>query len=268
MSNATIGAIAGDMIGSRFEWEPTKSRDFSLFTKDCKFTDGTVMTLAVAKAILDADKEIKLLGEAAVHNMQEIGRLYPTGDGDSFYRWIWDKNPKPYMSFENGAAVRISPCACAADSLEEAVAMSVVVTGVTHNHSSSYKAAEAVATAIYMGKTKCKHMDIIAEISNKYYPEIPKRTLAMMRPGYHFDVTCDGSVPQAIQCFAEAINFEDAIRNAISLGGDAETQGAIAGSIAGAYFGVPDVIRQAVLTRLDDRLTKILNEFINKYGKT
>ena len=255
-----IGAIIGDIAGSRFEWHNHKSKEFELFTNRCGPTDDSIMTLAVAKAIINCAGDYSRLESEAISCMQEYGRRYPdAGYGGRFYRWIFSSNPKPYNSYGNGAAMRVSPCGFAAKSLEEAMLLARTVTQVTHNHPESMKAAEAVISAIYLariGKTLDEIQDYITE---RYYRI--DFTLDEIRPSYHFDVSCQGSVPQAFAALFESSGFEDAIRNAISIGGDSDTIAAITGGMAEAYYGVPEDIRKQAMGFLDDDLSGILLEF-------
>jgi type I restriction enzyme M protein len=255
-----IGAIIGDIAGSRFEWHNHKSKEFELFTNRCGPTDDSIMTLAVAKAIMNCAGDYSRLESEAISCMQEYGRRYPdAGYGGRFYRWIFSSNPKPYNSYGNGAAMRVSPCGFAAKSLEEAMLLARTVTQVTHNHPESMKAAEAVISAIYLariGKTLDEIQDYITE---RYYRI--DFTLDEIRPSYHFDVSCQGSVPQAFAALFESSGFEDAIRNAISIGGDSDTIAAITGGMAEAYYGVPEDIRKQAMGFLDDDLSGILLEF-------
>ena len=255
-----IGAIIGDIAGSRFEWHNHKSKEFELFTNRCGPTDDSIMTLAVANAIMNCAGDYSRLESEAISCMQEYGRRYPyAGYGGRFYHWIFSSNPKPYNSYGNGAAMRVSPCGFAAKSLEEAMLLARTVTQVTHNHPESMKAAEAVISAIYLariGKTLDEIQDYITE---RYYRI--DFTLDEIRPSYHFDVSCQGSVPQAFAALFESSGFEDAIRNAISIGGDSDTIAAITGGMAEAYYGVPEDIRKQAMGFLDDDLSGILLEF-------
>lgn len=261
-----IGAIIGDIAGSRFEWNGTKSKNFELLSrpKGCRPTDDTVMTLAVANAILRCDGDISKLGKEAVVQMQALGRQYPrAGYGGGFSRWLVAEDPLPYNSFGNGSAMRVSPCAYAADTMDEAVRLSKIVTEVSHNHPEGIKGAEAVTAAVFLARIGGSIREIREYIDTHYYPM--DFSLDSIRGDYTFDVTCQGSVPQAITAFLESLSFEDALRNAISLGGDADTQAAIAGSIAEAYYGVPEDIRDRAMTFLDDTMTAIVEEFEAKY---
>jgi len=225
-----IGAIIGDIVGSRFEFNNHRSKDFELFTDECFVTDDSIMTLAVAKAIMEtcrtfessvvtsgfSDEFYSVLERNTIRYMQEIGRKYPNcGYGSRFYQWIFSQNPQPYGSFGNGAAMRISPVGFAARSKEEAVKMSKVVTSVSHNHAEGIKGAEATVIAIFMARTGSSKEEIRSRITRDYY-ELDF-TLDEIRDTYEFDETCQGTVPQAIEAFLESTSFEDAIRNAYLL---------------------------------------------------
>lgn len=259
-----IGAIIGDIAGSRFEWHNIKTKDFELLMRDCHFTDDTVMSLAVCEALMSCKSNHSDLSEQAIVCMQEIGNNYPhAGYGGSFRRWLSAKNPQPYNSWGNGSAMRVSGCGYAAESIEEAIQFSRMVTEVTHNHPEGIKGAEATAVAVYLARTGKNILEIRDYINQHYYPI--NFTLDSIRDDYTFDVSCQGSVPQALEAFFESRSFEDAIRNAISIGGDSDTIAAITGSIAEAYYGVPTSIRKHALTFLDERLLNILVEFENLY---
>lgn len=260
-----LGAIIGDIVGSRFEWDNIKSKEFELLTERCRPTDDSVMTLAVAGAILMCEGDYSKLSMQAIRWMQDLGRHYPhAGYGGRFKHWLRDENPEPYNSFGNGSAMRVSPCAYAAETLDEAKALSRTVTEVTHNHPEGIKGAEAATVAIFMARHGSSISEIQDCIDQNYYPM--NFTLDEIRPEYEFDSTCQGSVPQAIKAFLESTSFEDAIRNAISIGGDSDTIAAIAGSIAGAYYGIPDSIREQVMHYLDSVQMMILKQFEAAYG--
>lgn len=255
-----LGAIIGDIVGSRFEFDNLKSKEFEFFTDDCFATDDSMMTLAVAKAILESNEDYTDLSAKTIKCMQEIGHDYPDrGYGRMFYRWLRSADPKPYNSFGNGSAMRVSPCGFAARSLEEAITLSRMATEVTHNHPEGIKGAEATVAAIYMARTGSSLGEIRDHIDSHYYPM--DFTLDGIRATYRFNETCQETVPQAIMAFLESVSFEDAIRNAISIGGDSDTVGAITGAIAQAYYGVPDDFRKEALTYLDIALQKILFDF-------
>ncbi len=262
-----LGAMIGDIAGSRFEWHPVKTKEFELLSHDggCKPTDDSVMTAAVANAILACDGDYTDLGEMTVLHMRAMGRKYPhAGYGGGFRKWLASPDPKPYRSFGNGSAMRVSPCAWAAGSLGEAFALSRAVTEVTHDHPEGLKGAEAVTAAIYLALHGESISGIRDYIDRHYYPM--DFTLDGIREAYKFDVTCQGSVPQAIMAFLESADFEDAVRGAVSLGGDADTQAAIAGSIAAAYYGIPDGLRKQAFTFLDDGLAETVRRFEEKFG--
>jgi type I restriction enzyme M protein len=264
-----LGAIIGDIVGSRFEFNNHRSKDFALFVPGCSATDDSIMTLAVAKALMETAKQIEvglspeyyqLLSELTVRFMQGIGRKYPNcGYGGMFSRWMFSNNPQPYNSFGNGAAMRISPAGFAASSESEAIRLSEAITAVSHNHPEGLKGAEATVVAIYMARQGKTKDEIKGRISGEYYPL--DFTIAEIRPTYKFNVTCQETVPQAIQAFLESHSFEDAIRTAISLGGDSDTIAAITGGIAGAYYGVPDDFRQIAAAYLDQELRDIIEEW-------
>ncbi|MDO5714392.1 MAG: ADP-ribosylglycohydrolase family protein [Tissierellia bacterium] len=267
-----IGAILGDIIGSPYEFENHKNKDFPLFSKKSRLTDDSIMTLAIGKAMMETQREVPLeegmdytfiqkLQKNAIFYMQTFGRKYPNcGFGHGFYTWIFSEQPKPYNSFGNGAAMRISPIGFFAKSEKEVRLLSKAVTEVTHNHLEGLKGAEAIAMCIFagcQGKTKAE----IKEIARKYYKM--DFTIDEIRPRYGFSPTCQDTVPQSIQCFLESKNFEDAIRIAISLGGDSDTIGAITGSIAQSYYGVPKELEEKGLEYLDKDLKVIYMEWKN-----
>lgn len=259
-----LGAIIGDTVGSRFEWHNHRSKDFDFLTYKCEPTDDSIMTLAIAKAILKSEGDVNKLPDLAVRYMQQLGRLYPdAGYGGAFRKWIRSNNPKPYGSFGNGAAMRVSPVGFAAKNLDEAKAMSKAVTKVTHNHPEGLKGAEATTVAIFMALHGKSMLEIRDYIDKNYYPM--NFTLDGIRDSYQFNATCQDTVPQAMMAFFESTGFEDAIRNAISIGGDSDTIAAITGGIAEAYYGIPSEIRKHELTFLNERLLAILVEFENKY---
>lgn len=259
-----LGAIIGDTVGSRFEWHNHRSKDFDFLTYKCEPTDDSIMTLAIAKAILKSEGNVNKLSDLAVRYMQQLGRFYPdVGYGGTFRKWIRSNDPKPYGSFGNGAAMRVSPAGFAAKSLDEAKTMSKAVTKVTHNHPEGLKGAEATTVAIFMALHGKSMLEIRDYIDKNYYPM--NFTLDDIRDSYQFNETCQDTVPQAMMAFFESTGFEDAIRNAISIGGDSDTLSAITGGIAEAYYGIPSKIRKHELTFLDERLLAILVEFENRY---
>lgn len=259
-----IGTIIGDIVGSRFEWNNHRSKDFDLLTHQCFFTDDSVISLAVCDALLRCKADFSDLSEQAIRSMQTIGRLYgDSGYGVSFNSWINSDNPQPYNSYGNGAAMRVSGCGYAGKTIDEVKQLSKLVTEITHNHPEGLKGAEAVAVAVFLARTGKSLIEIQDHVIKNYYPL--GFTLDEIRETYHFNETCQYTVPQALEAFFESTSFEDAIRNAISIGGDSDTLAAITGSVAEAYYGVPTNIRKHALTFLDERLLKILLEFENKY---
>ena len=259
-----LGAIIGDIVGSRFEWNNIKAKEFDFLTYTCEPTDDSIMTLAVAKAILEAGSDIDTLGRLTVKFMREIGRKYPNcGYGGMFNEWIVSDSMGSYNSYGNGAAMRVSACGFAAKNLGEAKKLSRIVTEVTHNHPEGIKGAEATVTCIVLAREGKNILEIRDYVNQHYYPM--NFTLDSIRDSYRFNETCQETVPQAIMAFLESKGFEDAIRNAISIGGDSDTLAAITGGIAEAYYGIPIEIRKHVLTFLDERLLKILTDFENAY---
>lgn len=259
-----LGAIIGDIVGSRFEWNNHKSKDFEFMTYRCYVTDDSIMSLAIADAIMACQNDFSKLRQAAVSSMQRLGRKYPgAGYGGHFKQWLYSENPVPYNSYGNGAAMRVSPCAYAASSFEEVLQLSRKVTEVTHNHPEGIKGAEATTAAIWLARQGQSILEIRDHIHKHYYPM--DFTLNSIRPTYTFDVSSQGTVPQAIMAFLESTDFEDAVRNAVSIGGDSDTLAAITGSIAQAYYGVPGNIRKHALTYLDETQLKILLDFERIY---
>ncbi len=260
-----LGAVIGDIAGSRFEFDNYKSKDFEFFTDKCRFTDDTVMTCAIAEAILESAPPYDDLPEKTVDAMRRIGQPYPyCGYGGRFRKWMYyDKDPKPYGSFGNGSAMRVSPAGWAGSTLAEVKRIAKLVTEVTHNSAEGLKGAEAVAAAVFLARTGTDIKKIREYMEKNYYRL--DFTIDGIRDSYGWDETCQGSVPQAIEAFLESRNFEDAVRNAVSLGGDSDTIAAIAGGIAGAYYGVPEKIRERALAYLDGRLLAILNSFEKRF---
>ncbi len=259
-----LGALIGDIVGSRFEWNNHRSKEFTLMTEKCFATDDSIMSLAVAKAILDADGDPASLGAHAVACMQSLGRKYPdAGYGGRFGTWLYEREPKPYQSWGNGSAMRVSPAGFAARSPEEAILLSRCVTEVTHNHPEGLKGAEATAVAIYMARAGASLPEIREHILKNYYA-IDFR-LDDIRETYRFNESCQDTVPQALEAFFESTDFEDAIRCAISVGGDSDTLAAITGGIAEAYYGIPADIREQACTYLDSELLSILHDFEARY---
>lgn len=262
-----LGAIIGDIAGSVYEFSSEKSKDFKFFSQGCRPTDDSIMTVAVGCACAQSDmKDEQEFKRRLIYLMRELGRQYPAaGYGRSFYRWLRDDNMGPYYSYGNGSAMRVSPVAWVADTLEEAERFAMWSAEVTHDHPEGIKGAQAIAAAVFMARKGAAKEEIREYISSRYYDL--GFTVDGIRETYRFDVTCQGSVPQAIVCFLEANSFEDAVRNAISLGGDCDTQAAMAGAIAEAYFGIPEDIEEQVLEYIDDTLADYYAEYARQlYG--
>ena len=261
-----LGAIIGDIVGSCFEFDNHRSKDFNLFVQDSRFTDDTVMTLAVAKAILSCNGNWDNLGEQAVIWMRRIGRKYCYNDyGWNFRGWLRDDWKGPYESYGNGAAMRVSPCGFIASTEDEAKLLSRKVTEVTHNHDEGIKGAEATTVAIFMAKSGATKKEIRKQIVHDYYSL--NFTLDGIHETYQFNETCQETVPQAIVAFLESITFEDCIRNAISIGGDSDTLAAIACAIAEAYYGIPRNLKEKALSYVETEpeLFEIYREWVVHY---
>jgi ADP-ribosylglycohydrolase len=253
-----IGAIAGDIIGSPYEKHNITITEFPLFQSFSRFTDDTVLTVAVADVILH--------GGDYAEAFRRYYNLYPhAGYGPGFRHWAGSAHRGPYNSFGNGSAMRVSPVGFAFDTLEEVLAEAKRSAEVTHNHPEGIKGAQAVAGAIYLARASESKADIKTYIQEAFQYNLDE-TLDSIRPHYRFDITCQGSVPQAITAFLESDSYEDAVRKAISIGGDSDTIACIAGGIAEAFYGgVPDEIVTRVKGILDERLNAVVDEFVLKY---
>ena len=246
------GAIIGDIVGSRFEWMPHKSKEFELFTSECTPTDDSVLTVAVAEAIM-SDNDFE-------SHLRYWGLRYPNaGYGGAFLDWLMNDFPA-YNSYGNGSAMRVSPIGWMYESLEEIRKMARMSAEVTHNHPEGVKGAESVASAIWMARNRYNKNEIKQYIEKEFGYDL-SRKLNDIRKTYRFDVTCQGSVPEAIICFLEGEDFEDTIRNAVSLGGDSDTQAAIAGSIAEAFFGIPPRLFDKCNKYLPRAMRKVVDDF-------
>lgn len=249
-----LGAIAGDIVGSRFEHAGIKSKQFELFNRQSVFTDDTVHTIAVADSLLN-----KIPYD---EKFREYFRYYPNaGYGGRFRRWARSPQPVPYGSYGNGSAMRVSPVAWYYDTLDKVLEEALHSAEMTHNHPEGIRGAQAVAGAVFIARQGADKSQIRNYIEDEFAYDL-SRSLDEVRPAYKFDVSCQGSVPFAILAFLESSDFEDALRNAISLGGDSDTQACIAGSLAEAYYGgVPALIAKETLARLDSRLSGIYRSF-------
>lgn len=272
-----LGAVIGDVIGSRFEFKPIKTKDFELFeandnfnksgqltvkyfVKGSRFTDDTVMTVAICKSLLDCNGDYTSLGQSVITNMKLYGKKYPlAGYGARFNHWLMSTNSAPYNSFGNGSAMRIGAVPYFAKSLDDVKELTKAVTVVTHNHPEGIKGAEAIAVCIWLALQGATKDDIKQYVENHYY-EL-NFDYADLIKNYDFDETCQGSVPQAIYCFLISDSFEDTIRTAVSIGGDADTIAAMAGAIAEAYYGIPTQIKLKVLDFLPYEFIDVINAF-------
>jgi ADP-ribosylglycohydrolase len=254
-----LGALVGDIIGSTYEFYNTKSMDFELFERGCRFTDDSVMTLAVAKWLTEDEAHtIHYL----IYCMQELGNLYPNaGYGGRFSQWLREDNPQPYNSWGNGAGMRVSPVGLYAKTLDEALALAAITASVSHNHPEGVKGAQAIAASVFLAKQGKTKADIKAYVENTFGYDL-NRTIAEIRPRYEFDVSCQGSVPEAIIAFLEGNSFEEVIRLAISLGGDSDTIGAMAGAIAACVYSIPEEIAARCNALLTDELRDVMDSFM------
>lgn len=251
------GAICGDIIGSAYEFRSTKDLDFELFRARSRFTDDTVCTIAVADALIN--------GKPFDGRLQEWCRRYHyAGYGGLFRRWIWSEDPQPYNSWGNGSAMRVSAAGAIAHSKEEVLKLAKASAEVTHNHPEGIKGAQATALAIFMALEGASKEEIKSETEDSFGYDLSRR-YCDIQPGYRFEVSCQGSVPEAIICFLESEDYESAVRMAVALGGDADTQGAITGGIAAAYYGeIPATILSDCLSRLPEDITDVIAD-LNRY---
>jgi ADP-ribosyl-[dinitrogen reductase] hydrolase len=249
-----IGAIAGDIIGSRFERYNIKSTEFELFQRPSCFTDDTVMTIAIAESILN--------NASFTEAFQKYGRKYPNaGYGGTFYRWLFEDNPQPYNSWGNGSAMRVSPVGYAYSTEQDVLDQAKKSAEVSHNHKEGIKGAQATAMCIFLARTGKSKEEISSYVESHFGYDL-SISLDEIRPNYYFDVSCQGSVPHAIRAFLESSDFESAIRLAISIGGDSDTIACITGGIAQAYYKIiPEEIVQGVLERLPTELLEVIERF-------
>jgi ADP-ribosylglycohydrolase len=253
-----IGALAGDIIGSVYEHHPIKTKDFPLFDTRCTFTDDTVLTVAIADAILS--------GKPYLDSVRRIGRRYPgVGYGGSFICWLHSPDAQPYNSWGNGSAMRVSPVGFAFSTEDEVLHHAKMTAEITHNHPEGVKGAQATALAVFLAKTGCDKETIRTRIKTAFGYDM-ERTVDEIRPRYSFDVSCQGTVPEAIIAFLNSDSYEDAVRNAISLGGDSDTLACITGGIAEAFYGsVPQSVQTKVKEVLPPDLWTVTETFCSKY---
>lgn len=254
-----LGAIAGDMIGAPYEHQPIKTVDFPLFSPASRFTDDTVLTVAIADALLN--------GGDYVRSLERYFYRYPTLPyGGGFYDWATSHDHRPYNSWGNGSAMRVSPVAYAATNVASVLAEAERSAQITHNHPEGIKGAQATALAVFLARKQSPKEEIRKEIESRFGYNL-SRSLEQIGPGYVCDLSCQHTVPEAFICFFESTSFEDAVRKAVSLGGDADTMACIAGSMAEAFYGgVPRDIEVETLSRLDDGILDTLTRFTQRFG--
>jgi ADP-ribosylglycohydrolase len=253
-----IGAIAGDIIGSVYEHDPIKTKDFPLFQRRSRFTDDTVLTVAIADAIVS--------GLPYAETVRDFGRRYPdAGYGGSFRHWLHRNDAGPYQSWGNGSAMRVSPVGFAFESEDEVLRHARLSAEITHDHPEGIRGAQATALAVFLARTGHDKAVIRMRLMQDFGYDL-ERSVDDIRPDYAFDVSCQGSVPEAIIAFLDSVSFEDTIRNAVSLGGDSDTMACIAGGIAEAFYGgVPGPIRESVEALLPEDLAQVTGSFRQRF---
>jgi ADP-ribosylglycohydrolase len=253
-----IGAIAGDIIGSIFEFNNNRTKDFELFSPRSSYTDDSILTIALADSIMT--------GTPYVENLKSFFHLYPDGGyGGGFYTWAQSADSSPYNSWGNGAAMRISPAGFAYDDMETVLKKAKEFTEITHNHPEGIKGGQATAAAIFLARTGNSKTQIKDYIEKQFHYDLSKH-VDQIRPTYEFNESSQDTVPQALRAFIDSADFEDAIRTAVSLGGDSDTLACITGGVAQAFYGgVPEPIQRNVYSTLDDRLARITREFMQRY---
>jgi len=252
-----LGAMIGDIVGSVFEWDNIKSTEFPFFSPKGFFTDDSVLTAATAQAILS--------GTSYTEAYQDFSRRYPgRGYGGNFQHWIYADDPQPYNSWGNGSAMRVSPVGFAYNRIEDVLEQAERSAEVTHDHPEGVKGAQAAALAVFLARQEVSKKEMRTEIANRFGYDMD-RSLDQIRPVYIYDVSCQGSVPEAIIAFLESTDFEDAIRKAISIGGDSDTIACITGGIAEACYGIPEEIAQQAYAYLPEEFLGIIEDFRGKY---
>jgi len=262
-----LGAFCGDIVGSIYEWDNIYTKDFQFFGEDrhgrgCYFTDDSIMTAACGSALVNGMGG----GYDFAHHYRELGQQYTNaGWGSMFRKWLFSENMGAYNSFGNGSAMRVSPCAWFGNSLQEVLDLAKMSAEVSHNHHEGIKGAMAVAECIYLARMAIgdPKIKIRNDMRSRYYPQFNWDTNCnKIRPHYRFDETCQGTVPQAIIAYLDSTSFEDAVRNAISLGGDSDTLACITASIAEAEYGIPNWIKDGVFVRLDKNMKNVFDQFV------
>lgn len=262
-----IGAIIGDFVGVPYEFDGDRNKkylarlDFPLFTKKSEFTDDTVMTIAVGEAVMNGRNDPELTRREVAKCMQLWGAKYPyAGYGGRFKDWLKTDPPQPYNSYGNGSAMRVSSVGWLYDTIDDVLEYAEITAAVTHDHPEGIKGAQSVAAAIFLARTGRSKEEIKRYIEENFHYDL-NRTIDEIRPGYKFDETCQGSVPESIIAFLESTSFEDAVRRAVSLDGDADTQGAITGSIAEAFYGIPEDLKVQIMEKLPSDMKTVLLRF-------
>ncbi len=258
------GAILGDIVGSPFEFDQgNKSKEFPMFSSTSMYTDDTVMTVAVAEALLNAGKDADpdQIRREVIASMQRWGNAYPhAGYGSSFRWWLRAKDPKPYNSYGNGSAMRVSAAGWMYDSIERTREVAVATADVSHNHPEGIKGAEAVASVIFLARTGSSKEDIKRYVLQSFGYDL-SRTIDEIRPDYHHVESCQATVPEAITAFLEGTSFEDVMRTAVSLGGDCDTLTDIACAMAEAFYGMPENLRAEVRKRIEPDMLEVVKRF-------
>ena len=257
-----LGAIFGDVVGSRFELNNCRSKEFELFDEGCFYSLGSTLTVAVADALLSAgEKDDDALRSETLRSVRALGGKFPGGRRQlAFPAWCIFNNDMPYQKDGNGAAVRVAPVGWYGKGEEEVKRLSRIVTSILHDAPEAFKGAECVAMCVYLARTGAKKEDIFARVK-EYYPALGSYTCAALTKNYQINRSCQGTVPEALTCFFEGESFTDTIRNAVSIGGDSGAVAAIAGSVAEAYFGMSEAERAPALDRLPDELRDIVKKF-------
>lgn len=262
------GAIIGDIVGSRFEFDRgNKSREFELFGKGCEFTDDTVMTVAVAEALLDAGKDAdeKTIKDYLIRSLKKWGQKYPdAGYGARFIDWVLSDDPKPYGSYGNGSGMRVSPAGWLYDSMERTREVARWTSEITHNHPEGIKGAESTAAAIFLARNGASQKEISDYIEKGFGYDL-SRTLDEIRPCYHHVEDCMKTMPEAFECFLESESYESCLRNVMYIGGDTDTLCAIAGAIAEAYWGIPEEMIKQAEFYLPDDIKTVVKRFYKKH---
>ncbi len=265
------GAILGDIVGKPYEHHfKMKNKVFPLFVPASRFSDDSVMTIAIADGLLRVPKDASLdeIRSSVVHSMQYWGQKYPhAGYGGRFRYWLYEEDPHPYRSFGNGSAMRVSPVGWLYDTIERTRAVAAATADVTHNHPEGIKGAEAAASVVFMARHHASKEEIKAYVEQNFGYDL-NRTVAEIRPVYQSDSSCQGTVPEAIIAFLEGITFEDVLRTAVSLGGDCDTLTSIASAMAEAYYGVPTQLKEEVRRRIQPDMLEVVDRFDRKLGRS